>query len=161
MRIKLITAIGAVVLVTTLSSAALAHTLHRHTAPARHPHPVVTFAETPGNPAPENSKAGASEDAQDQAADTQDDNNQGDDDSQGDTKPPASEHPTGTSSSDQGDDNSQGDQNDQSDQGTSSGDQGDDNSQGDQNDQGGGGTSQDDQGSSGADQGGGSGDNQQ
>jgi len=139
MRIKLITAIGAVVLVATLSSAALAHTLHRHTAPARHPHPVGTFAETPGNPAPENSKASASEDAQDQAADTQDDNNQGDGDSQGDTKPPASEHPTGTSSSDQGDDNSQGDQ----------------------NDQGGGGTSQDDQGSSGADQGGGSGDNQQ
>jgi len=138
MRIKLVTAIGAVVLMATLSSAALAHTLHRHTAPARHAHPSATFAETPGNPAPENSKASASEDAQDQSTDGQDGNNQGDDDSQVDTGPPARDNPTGTSSSDQGDDNSQGDQNDQGDQGTS----------------------QDDQGS-GSDQGGGSGDNQQ
>lgn len=146
MRIKLITAIGTVVLVATLSSAALAHTLHRHTAPARHPHPVVTFADTPGNPAPENSKASASEDAQDQAADTQHDNNQGDGDSQGDAKPPASANPTGTSSSDQGDDNSQGDQNDQGDQGAGQGDQGGG------SDQGGGGSDQ---------SGGGGGDNQQ
>jgi hypothetical protein len=119
MRIKLITAIGAVVLVATLSSAALAHTLHRSG-------PV-----TPGNPAPEKSGASASGDSQDQSADSQednnqgdddsqdqsaesqDDNNQGDDDSQGDTSAPAaSDNPTGTSSSEQ-DDDSQGDQNDQ------------------------------------------------
>ena len=131
MRIKLITAIGAVVLVATLSSAALAHTLHRSG-------PV-----TPGNPAPENPWASASnqsqdqsadsqydnsqgdDDAQDQSADSQEDNSQGDDDaqdqsaeseddnsqdedvSQGDiSAPAASDNPTGSSSSDQGGDDS-------------------------------------------------------
>ena len=68
--IKLITAIGAVVLVATLSSAALAHTLHRSG-------PV-----TPGNPAPENPWGSASNQSQDQSADSQEDNSQGDDDAQ-------------------------------------------------------------------------------
>src|SRR6478609_4145858 len=101
MRIKIMTAIGAVVLVATLSSVALAHTRHPHAAPARHVHLAVTHPHTPSHPAAANLTASTSGDSQDQSGDSQTDEkqtdeNQTDENSQGDTSPPASDNPTGT-----------------------------------------------------------------